>query len=193
VRDRGTLLDLKPGPIQQTGNPLDVAVQGDGFLAIQTPQGERYTRNGALQLNANGELVTSQGYQVLGDGGPIQLQQQDSNVAISAEGTVSVRSGGVPNVSIIRGKLRIVNFPQKQRLRKDGENLFSTPADMAAADAPKAYLLQGAVEKSNVESVLEMTRMIDVSRSYAMVATLLTNEGNLHKTAIQQLAEVPTS
>jgi flagellar basal-body rod protein FlgF len=193
VRDRGTLLDLRPGPMQQTGNPLDVAIQGDGFLAVQTPNGERYTRNGALQLNTNGELVTSQGYQVLGDGGPIQLQQQDSNIAISAEGSVSVRSGGVANVSVIRGKLRIVNFPQEQRLQKDGDNLFVTPADMAAADAPKAYVLQGAIEKSNVSSVVEMTRMIDVSRSYAMIATLLKNEGDLHKTAIQQLAEVPTS
>lgn len=193
VRDAGTLIDLKPGPMQQTGNPLDVAIEGDGFLAVQTPNGERYTRSGSLQLNANGELVTTQGYQVLGDGGPIQLQQQDSNIAISSEGTVSVRSGGVANVSIIRGKLRIVNFPQEQRLEKDGENLFVTPADMAPADAPKAYVLQGAIEKSNVESVVEMTRMIDVSRSYNMVATLLKNEGDLHKTAIQQLAEVPTS
>ena len=179
--------------MQQTGNPLDVAIEGDGFLAVQTPNGERYTRNGALQLNADGELVTPQGYQVLGDGGPIQLQQQDSNIAISAEGSISVRTGGVANVSVIRGKLRIVNFPQEQRLQKDGENLFATPADMAPADAPKAYLLQGAIEKSNVNSVVEMTRMIDVSRSYAMVATLLKNEGDLHKTAIQQLAEVPTS
>jgi flagellar basal-body rod protein FlgF len=193
VRDGGTVLDLRPGPMQQTGNPLDVAIQGDGFLAVQTPQGERYTRNGALQLNADGELVTAQGYQVLGDGGPIQFQQQDSNIAISAEGSVSVRSGGVANVSVIRGKLRIVNFPQQQRLQKDGENLFVTPADMAAADAPKAYVLQGAIEKSNVDSVTEMTRMIDVSRSYSMIATLLKNEGDLHKTAIQQLAEVPTS
>jgi flagellar basal-body rod protein FlgF len=193
VHDRGTVLDLRPGPMQQTGNPLDVAIQGDGFLAVQTPQGERYTRNGALQLNANGELVTSQGYQVLGDGGPIQLQQQDSNIAISSEGSVSVRSGGVANVSVIRGKLRIVNFPQEQRLQKDGENLFVTPTDMAPADAPKAYVLQGAIEKSNVESVSMMTRMIDVSRSYSTIATLLKNEGDLHKTAIQQLAEVPTS
>jgi len=193
VHDRGTLIDLKPGPLQQTGNPLDVAIEGDGFLAVQTPRGERYTRNGALQINANGELVTSQGYQVLGDGGPIQLQQQDSDVAISAEGTVSVRSGGVANVSVIRGKFHVVNFPQEQRLEKDGENLFVTPADMAPADAPKASILQGAIEKSNVDSVIEMTRMIDVSRSYAMIATLLKNEGDLHKTAIQQLAEVPTS
>jgi flagellar basal-body rod protein FlgF len=193
VHDRGTVLDLRPGPMQQTGNPLDVAIQGDNFLAVQTPQGERYTRNGALQLNADGELVTSHGYQVLGDGGPIQFQQQDSNIAISSEGSVSVRSGGVANVSVIRGKMRIVNFPQEQRLRKDGENLFVTPGDMAPADAPKAYVLQGAIEKSNVESVSMITRMIDVSRSYSTIATLPKNEGDLHKTAIQQLAEVPTS
>src|SRR5215471_6740166 len=71
VRQRGTLIDLNQGPLQRTGNPLDVAINGNGFLVINTPQGERYTRNGALQVNQQGELVTSEGYQVLSDGGPI--------------------------------------------------------------------------------------------------------------------------
>ena len=67
VQDRATWIDLSQGPLERTGNPLDVAINGKGFLAVQTPRGERYTRNGALQINANGELVTSEGYQVLGD------------------------------------------------------------------------------------------------------------------------------
>ena len=71
------------GTISQTGNPLDVAINGDGFLVIQTSQGERYTRNGALQINPQGELVTSEGYQVLGDGGPIAFQTQDTGITIN--------------------------------------------------------------------------------------------------------------
>ena len=91
VQDRATWHDLSQGPIEQTGNPLDVALSGDAFLVVQTPRGERYTRNGALQVNAAGELVTSEGYRVLGDGGPIQLQNGDRDVSISTDGTLSVR------------------------------------------------------------------------------------------------------
>jgi flagellar basal-body rod protein FlgF/flagellar basal-body rod protein FlgG len=193
VRDRGTLIDFSPGAIQQTGNPLDVALKGAGYLVVQTPDGERYTRNGSLQINAAGELVTSQGYQVLGDQGPITFQAGDNSIAINAQGQVSVRSGTVSNISIIRGKLRVVNFPQQQRLQKEGDGLFTAPDDMPAAAMDSPNVVQGAVETSNVQSIVQMTRMIDVSRSYTMVANLLKNEGDLHKSAIQQLAEVPTS
>src|SRR5262249_48126849 len=79
VLDRATWHDLGQGPLQQTGNPLDVAIDGNAFLAVQTPRGERYTRNGALQINAHGELVTGEGYQVIGDNGPIVLQPGDPN------------------------------------------------------------------------------------------------------------------
>ena len=80
VQDRATWHDFSHGPIEQTGNPLDVAIDGDAFLVVQTPRGERYTRNGALQINATGQLVTSDGDRVLGDGGPIQFQPTDSDI-----------------------------------------------------------------------------------------------------------------
>jgi flagellar basal-body rod protein FlgF len=193
VREHGTMLDFSQGAIQQTGNPLDVAIRGDGFLVVQTPQGERYTRDGSLQINAAGELVTSQGYQVVGDNGPIVFQAQDNNIAISADGIVSVRSGSVTNLSIIRGKLRVATFPQQQRLLKEGGNLFAAPDDMAATDATRPHLVQGAIEKSNVEGITEVTRMINVSRSYTMIANMLKDQGDMLKTAIQQLASVPSS
>src|ERR1700687_3820719 len=82
VRDRGVWHDMSQGPIEHTGNPLDVAVDGKGFLVVQTPQGERYTRNGSMQSNGNGQLVTSDGYPVLGDGGPISFQPSDRQVSI---------------------------------------------------------------------------------------------------------------
>jgi flagellar basal-body rod protein FlgF len=193
VRNRGTLIDLNQGSLQRTGSPLDVAINGDGFLAIQTPQGERYTRNGALQVNAQGELVTSEGYQVLGDGGPIAFQPQDIGITINQEGTVSVKDGANATIEIVRGRLRIVNFAQPQRLQKEGGSIFSAPADMPATPSTTARVMQGALEKSNVRPIVEMSHMIEVSRSYTMIANLIQSQGDLHKTAIQQLSDVPTS
>src|SRR5437588_2106170 len=113
VQDRATWLDLSQGPVEHTGNPLDVAISGNAFLAVQTPRGERYTRNGALQINAAGELVTSEGHRVLGDGGPVVFQPQDRDVTVARDGTIAVPGGN-------RGKLRLVNFANPQRLQKDG-------------------------------------------------------------------------
>src|SRR5262245_13863340 len=83
VQDRATWINLGQGPVQQTGNPLDIALSDDAFLVVQTPRGERYTRNGALQIDSGGQLVTSEGLQVLGQNGPIVFQPNDRNVAIS--------------------------------------------------------------------------------------------------------------
>ncbi|HEV3397369.1 MAG TPA: flagellar basal-body rod protein FlgF [Xanthobacteraceae bacterium] len=193
VRDRGTLIDLNQGPLQRTGNPLDVAINGDGFLVINTPQGERYTRNGSLEINAQGELVTSEGYQVLGDGGPIAFQAQDTGITINPEGTVSVKDGANATIAIIRGQLRVVSFAQPQRLQKEGDSTFSAPADMPAAPSTTSRVVQGALEKSNVRPIIEMSHMIEVSRSYATIANLLQSQGDLHKSALQQLSDVPTS
>jgi flagellar basal-body rod protein FlgF len=193
VRDRGTLIDLNQGAFQRTGNPLDVAINGDGFLVINTPQGERYTRNGALEISPQGELVTSEGYQVLGDGGPIAFQNQDTGITINPEGTVSVKDPSNSTVAIIRGQLRVVSFAQAARLQKEGGSTFSAPADMPAAPSTKSTVVQGAIEKSNVRPIIEMSRMIEISRSYAMIANLLQSEGDLHKTSLQQLSDVPTS
>lgn len=93
VQDRATWHDFNPGPTRQTGNPLDVAIDGDAFLVVQTARGERYTRNGSLQINGTGELVTSAGDRVLGEGGPIQLQNTDHDVSINPDGTITVREG----------------------------------------------------------------------------------------------------
>src|SRR5262245_8309425 len=91
VHDRATWHNFSSGPIRQTGNPLDVSIDGDAFMVVQTPRGERYTRNGSLQLNATGQLVTQSGDPVLGDGGPIQFQSTDSNISINPDGTITVR------------------------------------------------------------------------------------------------------
>jgi flagellar basal-body rod protein FlgF/flagellar basal-body rod protein FlgG len=190
VQDRATWIDLRQGPIEQTGNPLDIAISGDAFLAVQTPRGERYTRNGALQINAVGELVTSEGHRVLGEGGPIVLQNGDRDVSISADGTVSVREGKNTTDSA-RGKLRLVGFAQPQRLLKDGTSTVMPPEGVAPQPAANVRIAQGAIEKSNVRSVLEMTRMIEVTRSYTQIAGILQQQSDMRRSAIEKLAEVP--
>lgn len=191
VRDRATWIDMRQGSIERTGNPLDVAIDGSGFLAVQTPNGERYTRNGALQINAAGELVTSQGYQILGESGPITLQPKDRDVTISDDGTISVREGNSAATDSLRGKLRLVSFAQPGLLQKDGAGTFMAPTGITPDPESKTHIVQGAVEKSNVHAVMEMTRMIEVTRSYTQVANMLAQQTDLQQTAINKLAEVP--
>jgi flagellar basal-body rod protein FlgF/flagellar basal-body rod protein FlgG len=191
VRDRATWHDLRPGPIQRTGNPLDVAIDGDAFLVVQTPRGERYTRNGALQINAAGDLVTSDGYAVQGDGGPIRFQSTDNSISISDDGTIRVREGANTRSDSQRGKLRLVRFEQSARLQKDGSSLFTAPDGMTPIAPGKVRVMQGAIEQSNVHAVAEMSRMIEITRMYTQIAGLLQQHGDMRRNAIDKLAEVP--
>ncbi|HUN98255.1 MAG TPA: flagellar basal-body rod protein FlgF [Bradyrhizobium sp.] len=190
VEDRGTYRDFSQGAAQQTKNPLDLAIQGNGFLVVQTAAGERYTRDGGLQLNNQGQLVTAEGDQVLGTAGPIVFQPTDHDVNIAPDGTVTVQEG-INRTDSLRGKLRLVSFADAQRLLKEGSNLYSAAAGDAQPDL-KSTIEQGYLEKSNVNAVAEMSRMIEVTRAYTQIATMLNQESDLHKTAIEQLANVPS-
>jgi flagellar basal-body rod protein FlgF len=190
VRDRGIWHDMSQGSIEHTGNSLDVAVDGNAFLVVQTPRGERYTRNGSMQINGTGQLVTGDGFPVLGDGGPIALQPNDRQVSISRDGTISVREGN-SKVDSARGKFRLVTFANPQQLQKDGNGTFNVTGDVQPQPATTGGVVQGAVEKSNVRGVVEMSRMIEITRSYAQLATILQQQSDLSQTAIDKLAEVP--
>ncbi len=181
--------DFTPGPLEQTKNPLDVAIDGSGLLVVQTPAGERYTRDGGLQINNQGQLVTAAGNPVLGSSGPIVFQPTDHDINVAPDGTITVlQANGTADT--IRGKLRLVSFTDPQNLQKEGANLYSAGAAAAQPDL-KSTVRQGFLEKSNISSVAEMSRMIEITRTYSQIATLLQQEGDLHKTAIQQLADVP--
>jgi flagellar basal-body rod protein FlgG len=180
------------GNLQQTGNPLDVAIDGKGFLVVNTPRGERYTRNGSLQIGPTGTLVTSDGFEVSGESGPITLQRTDRNISISAEGTISVREGASIQ-DTPRGKLRLVGFDptQASRLSKEGGGLFAAPQGGAAQPEPNSKFVQHTIEKSNVRGVIEITRMIELSRSYTQMATILQQQSDMRTSAIGKLADVP--
>jgi flagellar basal-body rod protein FlgF len=176
VHDRATWLDFKKGPIQLTGNPLDVAIDGDAFL------------------NSTGRLVTNEGYEVQGDGGPIQFQNNDGKISIGEDGTIRVHEGSDNRSDAQRGKLRLVRFDQAGRLQKEGSSLFAAPNGMQPQPLQppqKVRVVQGALEQSNVSGVIEMSRMIEITRSYTAIAGLLQQNSDMRHNAIDKLAEVP--
>ena len=190
VTDRATWHDFSQGTAEATKNPLDVAIDGKAFLAVQTPRGERYTRDGSLQINAQGQLVTSAGYPVLGNAGPIVFQPTDKAVTINADGGVSVLEG-LSRIDSIRGKLRLVSFAQAQKLVKEGANLYAPGEGNPAQPDATSKVRQGFIEKSNVNSVAEMSKMIEVTRAYTQISAMLQQQGDLRKSALDKLADVP--
>ena len=190
VQDRATFHDFAQGATEETKGPLDIAISGQGFLAVQTPSGERYTRDGGLQINAQGQLVTAGGNPVLGSGGPIVFQPGDRNISISSDGGVSVREGASKTDSL-RGKLRLVSFAQAQKLLKEGSNLYRAGEGATPTPDTASQVRQGFIEKSNVNSVAEMSRMIEVTRAYTQISAMLQQQGDLRKTALDKLADVP--
>src|ERR1700727_2500708 len=191
VQDRGTYRDMTQGPLEETKNPLDVAISGSAFLAVQAPGGERYTRDGNLQVNTQGQLVTASGYPVLGTGGPIVFQQTDHDINITADGTITVVEGNGRTDSI-RGTLRLVSLTHAQQVLKEGFKLSAAGEGGAPQADTKSQVRQGFIEKSNVNAVAEMSRMIEVTRAYTQISTLLQQQSDLHKSAIEKLADVPS-
>jgi flagellar basal-body rod protein FlgF len=190
VQDRATMHDFAGGPVEPTKNPLDVAIDGNAFLEVQTPAGTRYTRDGSLQINNQGQLVTSSGFPVLGNNGPIVFQQTDHDINISQDGTVTVLEG-TNRIDSVRSKIRMVQFASPQQLVKEGSNLYSAGPGVNPQPSLTAKLNQGFIERSNVSSVTEMTRMIEVTRAYTELSTMLQSQGDSRRTAIEKLADVP--
>jgi flagellar basal-body rod protein FlgF len=180
TQDWSTVHDMSAGSIEQTGNDLDVALMGDGFLTVDTPDGPRYTRSGALAMNAEGVLVDLNGNPVLGSSGPIKFDDSDIDIRIGTDGTVATNNGS-------KGKLALAQFSDPQILAREGDNYFSGPAP----DAPvTTRVMQGSIEKSNVSGVTELTTMIRVQRAYQSLASLMQRQDELRTNAIQRLGEV---
>jgi flagellar basal-body rod protein FlgF len=178
----GTVRDTRQGPLTQTGNPLDIALEGNGYFAVQTPAGVQYTRNGHLQLDAQGELVTSQGYQVLTAAGqPITLPANSGAPTIGADGSVSTRQGSV-------GQIGIVTFDQPQALAAAEGGLYVT--DQAPQPATNTKMSQGMIEESNVQPIIAMTRLMSASRAFGAAQDLVNMQSNLELNAINQLGKV---
>ncbi|WP_027793002.1 flagellar basal-body rod protein FlgF [Paraburkholderia acidipaludis] len=179
--------DMTPGAITKTGNPLDIAIQGQGFMAVQTPDGnEAYTRAGDLHVDENGQLVTANNYQVIGSGGPIAVPP-GSEVTIGKDGTVSAIAPGSPPYAIaVIDQIKFVNPPAGTLTRGD-DGLFRT-ADGNAADADQTVqIAPESLEGSNVNPVAAMVSMITNARQFQMQTKLMTTADQNDQTADQLL------
>jgi flagellar basal-body rod protein FlgF len=179
VQDWATMHDMSGGAMVQTGNELDVALNGEGFFAVQTGGGERWTKSGSFQISNNGTLVDLSGNPVLGEGGPIQFGPEESGILIAADGSVSSSAGP-------KDRLRMVEFANVQDLTREGTNLYAGGTPVAATNT---RAMQGFVERSNVSGVSEMAEMIRVTRSYESIASLTQKQDELRRSAIQRLGD----
>ncbi len=181
VRDVATVRDLSEGPLKATENPLDVAIHGEGYFVVETPNGDRYTRNGNFTLDTDGQLVTLQGDPVLSDTGqPFYFTPQDRNIEIARDGTITTDAGEL-------GRLQVVQFENPRQLKEVSGGLYDTEATPTPVDEPN--VVQSMLEGSNVEPIVEMTRMIDVQRSYKSVQKLVESEHDRIKKMVGELTK----
>ncbi|MCL2008330.1 MAG: flagellar basal-body rod protein FlgF [Treponema sp.] len=198
-------VSFEQGALKETFSDFDLALDGHGFFAVSTPYGERYTRNGSFHLGLEGFLLTKEGYQVLGENGPIQIKE--NNFQIDKEGRVWVNAEydlDDPNVLISRERntwaepilidtLKVVEFELDRYLRKQGSSLFrdteiSGPAMIMDVNRPA--VLQGFVEAANVEPVREMIQMIEVNRAYEANQKAIQSHDTMLGVLINQVARV---
>ncbi|MBU2977924.1 flagellar basal body rod protein FlgF [Alteromonas sp. C1M14] len=166
--------NYESGAMIQTNRDLDVAIQGDGWFAMQTPDGqEAYSRDGSFQLGPNGMLTDMHGNMAMGDNGPIYLPVPLDNLNISQDGTISTRPVGAPeNVSEEVGRLKLVN-PDLANLEKGYDGLFRTKDGSIAVADINVSVRTGMLEGSNVNAVDEMVNMMSLQRHYEMQVKLM--------------------
>lgn len=184
VFDYGQYQVTDPGPIKLTGNPLDVALVGPGFFGVQAPTADggsavQYTRAGNFSLNQLGELVNSRGFKVADQGGgTITVPGDAKYVAIAEDGSVSTDQGVV-------GRLMVAEFKNYQTLNPTGNGLYETTE--AATPATETRVIQGKLEGSNVDAIVEMTRMVDILREYQSVQNVVQTEHQRQRSAIERM------
>ena len=181
--------DHTGGSLKHTGNDFDLALVGKGFFCVQTPDGIHYTRKGDFTLNAEGVLVTRNGWPVLGEGGEISVEGQENphrhkKFSVDEEGNVSVDGNQIDS-------LRLVDFPQPDALIKVGETLFK-PVDSGPGEtqAQDARVSQGFIELSNVDAVKMMTEMIEVLRGYESYQKIIRSVDEVNSRAINEIGKV---
>jgi flagellar basal-body rod protein FlgF len=184
VVDDGVLRDFSQGALRQTGAPFDLAIEGQGFFRVTTPAGERYTRDGRFRTSDTGVLVTEQGATVLDEGGgEITIDPEKGPVSISVDGVVSQGAERI-------GKVGVVTFANLSILEKSGDNLYRNTSNLTPTPAAEAKVRQGMLEGSNVNSILEITRMIEVSRAYEQMAKMMDSNADLSRRSVERMGRV---
>lgn len=176
---RGRMVDLSQGAMSKTGGSTDLAIEGEGFFMVQTPQGERLTRAGSFMTNGEGEIVNPDGYQLLDDGrSPLIIPPGTRNIGVGEDGTVS--ADGEPI-----GRVGVYSVPDPSELRHVAGTLFEAGKDTTPLEEPRVR--QGFIEESNVEPVTEIARMIEVQRAYELGQSLLEQEDQRIRQVITSL------
>ena len=181
VLDDGLARDFKQGALEKTGNTYDLAVEGQGYFQVQTPNGIRFTRDGRFGVDTNNQLVDGQGNPVLdASGSTITFDPQKGAPTIS-------KTGLITQDGTTGGKVGVVRFASLGGLSKDGDNYLTS--DETPTAAPDAAVRQGVVEHSNVQPVLEVTSLIETTRAYERVANLMNSTQDLSRSAIERLGK----
>ncbi|MBX2878912.1 MAG: flagellar basal-body rod protein FlgF [Granulosicoccus sp.] len=180
-------IDHSQGQLISTGQPLDVAINGNGFLAVQDIDGsESYTRNGNLEVTDQGLLVTSSGYPVLGDGGPITLSPYE-DITIAADGTITIQPVGQAGGEVaVLDRIKLVN-PDTATIKRNERGLFTTANEVEAADA-EIQLVSGSLETSNVNAIEALVTMIELSRQFETQVKMMSTAEDNDTAAIKLLA-----
>jgi flagellar basal-body rod protein FlgF len=182
--DTGLARNFGQGAVTRTGAPLDMAISGDGFFEINTPRGTRFTRDGRFTTDATGRLTNAHGDAVADDaGGEITLDPTKGEPSISKDGVISQAGQRV-------GKIGVYRFGSLSGLAKDGDSLFRNDSNQTPQIATDAQIAQGAVEGSNVQPVLEVTRMMEVSREYQTISRMMDQTAELDRQSIQRLGKI---
>jgi flagellar basal-body rod protein FlgF len=186
--DASVATDFTPGPLQHTGRAYDVAVEGKGWLAVQMADGsEAYTRNGSLEVSANGVLQTRDGRPVLGDGGPLTIPP-DNEVVVGKDGTISaLQTGGLGNVVNVVGRLKLVNPPEQDLVRGD-DGFFRQRNGAPAPVDENVQVAGGFLEGSNVNVVEQMVTMISLARQFEMQTRMMQTAETNDRAAAQLLS-----
>lgn len=177
-----TAIDFSSGPVSTTGNTFDLALDGEGFFVVNTPDGKAYTRQGNFRVDSGGTLVTVDGYEVMGQGGPVSIK--GGTVSFSAEGKIFVEG-------VETGAIQVVDFAKPYDLRKIGQGLL-VPNDPAVTSqpAPKTSVMQGRLEGSNVSAVEEMVQLIETSRFFEACQKVIQNYDAMTGKAVNELGKV---
>jgi len=179
--DLGSYRDTATGPMETTGNPLDLAITGEGYFEIETDFGRYYTRNGRFMLNQDGMVVTTEGHPVLTrEGTPVFIAPNEKTISIAKDGSISTETGPV-------GQLRLVTFEDEQAMRRVQAGLYDAQ-DQEPQDVEAANVQQGAVEGSTVEPVVEMSRLIELQRAYESIQKMIETEGERQRNVIKTLS-----
>jgi flagellar basal-body rod protein FlgG len=175
-------ISFLPGSIQKTGNDLDLAIQGEGFFKVNTPNGVRYTRNGNFSLNKDRVLTNANGFPVLGQrGGEITLTGK--KIAVGSNGSVMADGNEVDQIAV-------VTFPGLDVLQKEGYTLMKNGTEQEEIKAPESQVVQGALEASNVNVVNEMINLMDSHRTYESCLKVIEADNSMDTKAVNNLGTV---